>query len=65
MRDFPNLYFSASNIQRSNEETCEGRKIQSAFWGGVLIGKSNRKKSAARPSQMGAQYDNTLWYHGL
>jgi len=44
MRDFPNLYFSASNIQGSNEKTCEGRNIQCAWWGGVLIGKCNRKK---------------------
>jgi hypothetical protein len=60
MRDFPNLYFSASSIQGSNEERCEGRNIECAWWGGVLIGKCNRKKSAARPTQMEAQYDNTL-----
>jgi len=37
MRD---LYFSASNIQGANEETNEGRNIQCAWWGGVLIGKN-------------------------
>jgi hypothetical protein len=65
MRDFPNLYFERAIYMDQMKKHTKGETYSVHGGGGVLIGKCNRKQKPARPTQMGAQYDNTLSSYGL